>query len=274
MTHFISHQHRSQHTIPLCITIFQTSPLISATLCITPHLALHPILHCVTHKATFQITPYIGHMHRTTTDISHHTTFRILHNCIIPPRHLTVITPSSTSHYHVSRNTPHHTAIHHHILHHTTCHISHSTTPTTTYRAVSQPTLYHIPNRTTFPFHATAHTLPHSTSQRSHSIPQLTLCLIQHRSTFHIPCHSTRTNPHYTTTFHNPIPVWETRTRYMGHSQSWKVDQRGFRFPDEIKIELKPENFENYRYVSDVFAEIREMPQWVNASLFLVSLFW
>ena len=31
--------------------------------------------------------------------------------------------------------------------------------------------------------------------------------LIPHRTTFHIPCHRTRTNPYYTTTFNNPIPL-------------------------------------------------------------------
>ena len=66
ITHFISHQHRSQHTIPLCITIFQTSPLISATLCITPHLALHPILHYV------HITPHFRSHHILATFASHH----------------------------------------------------------------------------------------------------------------------------------------------------------------------------------------------------------
>ena len=68
IAHFISHQHLSQYTIPLCNTMFKIAPLISATLCITPHLALHPILHYVPHNATFhvlhatfKITPYIGH---------------------------------------------------------------------------------------------------------------------------------------------------------------------------------------------------------------------
>ena len=68
IAHFISHQHLSQYTIPLCNTIFKIAPLISTTLCITPHLALHPILHYVPHNATFhvlhatfKITPYIGH---------------------------------------------------------------------------------------------------------------------------------------------------------------------------------------------------------------------
>jgi len=68
IAHFISHQHLSQYTIPFCNTIFKIAPLISATLCITPHLALHPILHYVPHNATFhvlyatfKITPYIGH---------------------------------------------------------------------------------------------------------------------------------------------------------------------------------------------------------------------
>ena len=79
-------------------------------------------------------------------------------SCIIPPHLVTVITPNSTSHYHVSHNIPHHRSVHHHFLHPTTCtcHISHNITSTTRYRAVS------------------AHTLPRSASH-----------------TFHIPCHST-----------------------------------------------------------------------------------
>ena len=121
----------------------------------------------------------------------HHISHHILHDiaphftcstsCIIPP-HLTVIAPigNSTAHYHVSHNVPHHPSVHHHFLHPTTCHISHNTTSTTTYIAVSQPTLYLIP----------------------------------HRTTFYISCHSTRTSPYYTTTFHNPIPVSEARN-YM-----------------------------------------------------------
>ena len=109
-------------------------------------------------------TSYASHHH-----ISHHTTFyttvsrtafRILHQCMIRP-HLTVITPSSTSQHHVSHNIPHHTSVHHHILHPTTYHISRNTTSTTTYCAVSQPTLYLIPHRTKFyiPCHS-----PHATS--------------------------------------------------------------------------------------------------------------
>ena len=53
-------------------------------------------------------------------------------------------------------------------------------------------------------------------------------------------------------------------------SFSWKLDQRGCRFPDEIKINLKHESFKLPLYFwCSVFGEIREMPQWVNASLFL-----
>ena len=145
------------------------SPHVSATLYLAPHLALHPISKYVQHNATFhtlhatfQITPYIGH-----SCASHHTTFYTTLHCI--PPHLTVITPDSTSHYHVSHNIPHHT-VHHHILHPTTCYISHNATSTTTHRAVSQPTL----------------------------------CIIPHHTTFHIACHGTCTNPYYTTTLHNP----------------------------------------------------------------------
>ena len=129
---------------------------------------------------------HIGHiMHHTTdishctpfhiTDVPHNATFHVLyatsvkdhtiywphHLCITPhftqhctafhiiPPHLTVITPNSTSHYHVSHSIPHHGSVHHHFLHPTTCHISHNTTSTTRYRAVSQITHHHFLHPTT-----------------------------------------------------------------------------------------------------------------------------
>ena len=53
------HWYRPFHITPvptlfhwLCNTIFKIAPLISATLCITPQLALHPILHYAPHNAT------------------------------------------------------------------------------------------------------------------------------------------------------------------------------------------------------------------------------
>ena len=53
-------------------------------------------------------------------------------------------------------------------------------------------------------------------------------------------------------------------------SFSWKLDQRGCRFPDETKINLKCETFKLPLYFwCNVFGEIREMPQWVNAPLFV-----
>ena len=65
------HRHLSQHVIPLwqCHWHF-ISHHILATLCITPpHLTLHPISYYVPHNATFhvphatfEITPYIGHI--------------------------------------------------------------------------------------------------------------------------------------------------------------------------------------------------------------------
>ena len=69
--------------------------------------------------------------------------------------HLTGITPKSTSHYHVSHNIPHHTSVHP-----TTCDISHNTTSTTMYHAVSQPTLS-VP-------HSTSHNVPHSMPQNTY----------------------------------------------------------------------------------------------------------
>ena len=147
-------------------TTSRTAPhFILLTYHITPHPCHTPCSgHTIYWSQSFIV-------HRTTTS-SHHITqliaphFTCFVSCIIPPH---LITPNSTSHYHVSHNIPHHT-VHHHILHPTTCYISHNATSTTTHRAVSQPTL----------------------------------CLIPHHTTFHIACHGTCTNPYYTTTFHNP----------------------------------------------------------------------
>ena len=173
--HSVFHNHishlASQHTSTSRNTLFHFAiPYFKSHHWYRPHYASRHISHCIPFYITFHITPHfrshhilatlcIAPPHLASLNIDSCTAFRILHNCIIPP-HLTVITPNSTSHYHVSHNIPHHTSVHHHILHPTTYHISHNTTPTTTYRAVSQPKLYLIP----------------------------------HRTTFHIPCHSTHTH--------------------------------------------------------------------------------
>ena len=160
--HFISHQH-----LYSVVQYHISNRTVSATLCITPHLALHPISHYIPHNATFhvlhgtfQITPYIGHiMHCTTFSRQHCTAFHmplhILHNCIIPP-HLTVITPSFTSH-----------------MFHITFHITHQYTTT-----------FYIPPLITSRITPPPRRSPHS---RYH-IPH-------HTMTFHIPYHGTHTNP-------------------------------------------------------------------------------
>ena len=57
-------------------------------------------------------------------------------------------------------------------------------------------------------------------------------------------------------------------------SFSWKLDQRGCCFSDEIKIKTWLIFFKLLLYFwCNMFGEIREMPQWVNASLFLVLRF-
>ena len=132
-------------------------------------------------------------MHRTSTSRTTDTTLHrisqaaphVLHNCIVPS-HQTVVTPSSTSHYHVSHNFPHHTSVHHHFLHPTTYHISHNTTSTTRYRTVSRPTLYLIPHRTTF------HIPCHSTHSTSFHIAQRSTF----RATAHTPIHCNRVYLH------------------------------------------------------------------------------
>ena len=137
----------------------------------TSRTAPHFHITDVPYNATFQTTPYIIYAshHHFAQDIAPH--FTCSTSCIIPP-HVAVITPTgnSTSHYHVSHSIRHHPSVHHHFLHLATCHISHNTT--TTYQS-----------------------------------RRITHSLIPHRATFHISCHSTRTSPYYTTTFHNPLPV-------------------------------------------------------------------
>ena len=111
---------------------------ISATLCVTscvaPHFTFYvPHVPCTPrHISDYTIywPHYASHYH-----ISHHTTTlhcisqaapHVLHNCIIPP-HLTVVTPNSTSHYHVdiTFHIAHQYTTTRDILHPTTCHISH-----------------------------------------------------------------------------------------------------------------------------------------------------
>ena len=90
IAHFISHQHLSQHTIPLCNTISVSNLTISATLCIAPHrLALHPIFTFLTDHITprsMYSTPHFRSRHilatsfiRTTFYTRHYTAFHILH---------------------------------------------------------------------------------------------------------------------------------------------------------------------------------------------------
>ena len=99
--HCISHivQHTTSHCTPFHVTYHKRphsmysmayfrSHHILAILCIAPpHLTSH-------------------HIFKTQRCTEFHMPLHILHNCIIPP-HLTVITPNSTSHYHVLRNIPH-----------------------------------------------------------------------------------------------------------------------------------------------------------------------
>ena len=180
LTHFISHQHISRHTIPLYNTIFEKSHHIGHIM----HRRTTDGSHCtpvhiadVPHNATVHV------LHATS--VSDHTIYWPHHLCIAPshlaphftyspsciiPPHRTVITPNSTSHYHVSHNIPHHRSVHHHFY----------IPPLSTSRITPPPLPGIAPCRPT-------------------------LYLVPHRTTFHIPCHSTRTNPHYTTTFQTPF---------------------------------------------------------------------
>ena len=90
-------------------------------LCTPPHLASHHILHKTLHR-----TRMLHILHHSTTSDCDHT--------------------NSTSHCRVSHNIPHHTSVHRHILHPTTCHISHNTTSTTTPCHGPHSTSYNVPH--------------------------------------------------------------------------------------------------------------------------------
>ena len=71
----ISHQHLSQHTIPLCSTIFQIAPY-------RPRYASHHISRCTPFQIAFHITPHS--MYSTLHFRSHH----ILATLCLAPLHL------------------------------------------------------------------------------------------------------------------------------------------------------------------------------------------
>ena len=184
----------SYHTSTSRSTLFHFAiPYLKSHHWYRPHYASHHISHCIPFYITFHITPHS--MYSTP-----HLRWRhILATLCITPPHLT-ITPHFTQH---SCGTAFRifSASFHHIWSH---------------RDWSHPV--HIPLPCfNIPHHTVHHHIIHPTTKLSH--------LAQHHLHYHIvqrstdiSCHSTRTNPYYTTTFHNPIPVWETRTRYMGHS--------------------------------------------------------
>ena len=177
----ISHQF---HIAPAHYSTLQyhiSNRTISATLCTTPltsRIAPHFTLQTCRIPCTPRHISFRSHhilatsfMHRTTT--SRHFTQHCTAFHMLPILHHSA---NSISHYHVSHNIPHHRSVH------TTFYISHNTTSTTRYRAVSQPTLYLIPHRTTF--HIPCHS-PHSTS--FHIAQRSTF-----RATAHTPIHITQ----------------------------------------------------------------------------------
>jgi len=125
--HHSSPYHISYHTntsIPFCNTIFQIALY-------RPHYAAHHMSHCTPFHITYHVRPHSmystahfrshhilailciapphltsHHIFKTQRCTEFHMPLHILHKCIIPP-HLTVITPNSTSHYHVLHNIPH-----------------------------------------------------------------------------------------------------------------------------------------------------------------------
>ena len=221
ITHFISHQHLLQHTIPLCNTTFQIAPYWSHY--IAPywsHYGSHGhVSHCTPFHITFHLpcTPrhisdhtisghYASHHRHLAHHISQAAPHHVLHNCIIP--HLTVITSNSTSHHrsvyhtfyipplitscttppplpHIAPcHSPHTTSFH--ITQHSTFHATHTHT-----------TLFHIAQHSIF--HATAHTPPRSTSHNiPHSMPQHTLL---HSTSHNVP-HSMPQHTHQSILHH------------------------------------------------------------------------
>ena len=171
----ISHQHLG-HAAHYSTLQYQISNrTISATLCITPHLVLHPIFILLTYHITPHFRPrHTSFMHRTI--ILHKTLHRISHALQL------------ASFHHIWLWS-HQQAIPHPItMFRIAFHITHQYT-TTFYISPLITTSRTIP----LPRIALYHTLPH------YHIAQ--------RSTFHA---TARTSPYYTTTFHNPLPVWET----------------------------------------------------------------
>ena len=124
---FLTISHISYHTntsIPFCNTIFQIALY-------RPHYASHHMSHCTPFHVTYHIRPHSmystahfrshhilailciapphltsHHIFKTQRCTEFHMPLHLLHNCIIPP-HLTVITPNSTSHYHILHYIPH-----------------------------------------------------------------------------------------------------------------------------------------------------------------------
>ena len=154
MPHSTSHHHSSYH-------VFHITPahgLFHFAIDIGHSYASCHISHCIPFYITFHIMPHS--MYSTPHFRPHHILATL---CIAPPHltqhstascitafHLTVTTPKSTSHYHVSHNVPHHTSVHH-ILNPTTYHISHNTTSTIAYPPHSTSV---VPHRTTFHIHS------------------------------------------------------------------------------------------------------------------------
>ena len=146
--------HHSRHISHCGIPFYITFHITPHSMYSTPHLRSRHIL------ATLCITP----PHLTITDTTFYTTDIVaaphsasasFHHIISLIRHPIHIPPPCF-------NIPHHTSVHHHIIH-----------PTTKLSHLAQHHLhYHIAQPST-----------------------------------DISCHSTRTNPYYTTTFHNPITV-------------------------------------------------------------------
>ena len=201
--HFTLH-----HSTSSQLALFQTTP--------------HSTSHHSSPPRTFHITPaplVAAHYSTLQYHISNRTTSATL--CITPLTsrigpHFTLLTYHITPHsmYSTPQQFPITPYIGHIIyasLYHISHHILHNIAPlfTCSPSCVIPPHLTVItPNAM---FHITFHiTDQYTTTTTRYCAVSSPHYLNPHRTTFHIPCHSTRTNPHYTTTFHNPILVWET----------------------------------------------------------------
>ena len=218
------------NTLPLHLAPITTLP---------PHFALHHSTSNTVTISGIQVTPHWFHITSsvlTITHISYHSTScstlfhfaipyfkshhigHIMHHTAsrIAPGHFTLLT------YHIAPHSmysmphsdnaiywPHSHASHHTLTQRCTAfqmlHILHHYTTSDWSHLIPHPTIMFRITLHISTSHSTSHYLSHlhniTTTTTYRAVSQPTLYLIPLRTTFHIACHRTRTNPYYTTTF-------------------------------------------------------------------------